>query len=389
MVLSTIKLPSQTFIGWGSMERLDEGLQSMKSNKILLITDQILLDIGLLTPYMTPLQSKYRVEIYTDVEPEPTLACAQRLVDFARIEDFDCIVGIGGGSVLDLAKLAAVISDNEGDVADYLNLTGTKPILRKGKQKILIPTTSGTGSEVTDIAVLSLDGTKDVITHKYLLSDLAIVDPQLTVSVPRRITAATGVDALTHAIESYLSVQANDVTDGIAIQAIKLIGGAIRRAVQNGETPEARSAMSHGSYLAGLAFHNAGVAGVHALAYPLGSQYKLPHGESNAVLLPYVMDYIKEHCQDKMSHLVTMLGDEKQTPFEVFHQLIEDVGLPVTLKEYGVKEASLVGLSDDANKQTRLLARSPLPLNKDDILNIYQHAYKGVPLSREAGGRYV
>ena len=135
MVLSTIKLPSQTFIGWGSMERLDEGLQSMKSNNILLITDQILLDIGLLTPYLTPLQSKYRVEIYTDVEPEPTLACAQRLVDFARIEDFDCIVGIGGGSVLDLAKLAAVISDNEGDVVDYLNLTGTKSILRKGKQK--------------------------------------------------------------------------------------------------------------------------------------------------------------------------------------------------------------------------------------------------------------
>src|SRR5690606_3333369 len=178
-------------------------------------------------------------------------------------------------------KLAAVFIHNEGDLETYLNLTGSRSISEKGVFNILIPTTSGTGSEVTDISVLALENTKDVVSHEYLKADLAIVDPKLTCSMPRDVTASTGADALTHAIEAYLSVNANPVSDGHALQAIRLIGGALHRAVVDGNDEEARIAMSYGSYIAGLAFHNAGVGAVHALAYPLGGQFHIPHGSSN------------------------------------------------------------------------------------------------------------
>ncbi len=165
---------------------------------------------------------------------------------------------------------------------------------------MLIPTTAGTGAEVTDIAVFSLADTKDVITHEYLLADYAIVDPVLTYTLPPRITAASGIDAFTHALEAYTSVQATPLTDTLALEAMRRIVGNIRRAVWNGQDKAAREQMALGSLFAGLSFFNAGVAGVHGLAYPLGGLFKLPHGESNAVLLPYVYDYIWPSCLEKM-----------------------------------------------------------------------------------------
>src|SRR5699024_2862400 len=229
---------------------------------------------------------------------EPSLNCAQKLVDYMKEYNFDLVLGIGGGSTLDLAKLAAVLAVHEGDVKDYLNLTGSKKIKKRGLPTVLMPTTAGTGSEVTDISVLSLSSTKDVITHEYLLADVAIVDPALTVSVPPRVTAATGVDALTHAIEAYVSVQANDLTDALALRAVELITASLEQAFINGKDREARTKMSMGSFLAGISFFHAGVAGVHALAYPLGGQFHIAHGEANAVLLPYVMNYIRPNCTE-------------------------------------------------------------------------------------------
>jgi alcohol dehydrogenase class IV len=366
-MIFTIRFPAKSHIGWGSIERLFDELEKWQVQRVLVVTDSTLVKIGLVDRFLGPLKS---ATLYTEIEPEPSLACAERLVEFTRKENFDCVIGLGGGSALDLAKLAAVISENEGNVNDYLNLTGTKQLTNKGLPKILIPTTSGTGSEVTDIAVLSLKGTKDVVTHEYLLAEAAIVDPQLTLTVPKRITAATGIDALTHAVEAFLSINANEVTDALALKAVKLIGGSIKAAVINGQDKKARTDMSYGSYLAGLAFFNAGVAGVHALAYPLGSQYKLPHGESNAVLLPYVMRYIGESCPEKMKIVEELLA----VPFQ---HLVSESGLPVTLRDYGIEESGLSGLTDDAIKQRRLLARSPKVLEKEDILAIYQMAFKG------------
>jgi len=376
-----------SYTGWGCLNQLLPEVERLKATNILIVTDPFLKELGLTDKIEQPLLAKgYATTIYTDIAPEPPLAIGEKLVDFTRTYHFDLVIGLGGGSALDLAKLAAVLAVHDGKVADYLNLTGTKTLEQKGLPKILIPTTSGTGSEVTNISVLSLETTKDVVTHDYLLADIAIVDPELTISLPPKITAATGVDALTHAIEAYVSINANEVTDALALQAIRLISGSIRTAVQEGQNKQARSDMSYGSYLAGLAFFNAGVAGVHALAYPLGGQFHIAHGDSNAVLLPYVMGYIRQSCEKRMKDILDAMGissvylSQEEASYkcvDALQQLVQDVNIPSTLKGFNIREEALEQLTDDATKQTRILARSPMPLERDDIYQIYQAAFDG------------
>ncbi len=376
-----------SYTGWGCLNQLLVEVEKLKANNILIITDPFLKELGLTERIEKPLiENGYATTIYTDITPEPPLAIGEKLVEFTRKHHFDVVIGLGGGSALDLAKLAAVLATHDGKVADYLNLTGTKNLENKGLPKILIPTTSGTGSEVTNISVLSLDTTKDVVTHDYLLADVAIVDPALTISLPPKVTAATGVDALTHAIEAYVSVNVNEVTDALALQAIKLISGSIRTAVHDGQNKQARSDMSYGSYLAGLAFFNAGVAGVHALAYPLGGQFHIAHGDSNAVLLPYVMGYIRKSCEKRMKDILDAMGissayiSQEEASYkcvDALKQLVKDVNIPSTLKGFNIPELALEQLTDDATKQTRILARSPMPLKREDIYTIYRAAFDG------------
>lgn len=306
-----------TFIGWGAIENLSSELVRLNRKKILVIADPTLVRLNVLDSLLLILQKNEAFfEIYSDIIPEPTLKTGQDLVDFTRKGGFDMVIGFGGGSALDLAKLAAVFTENEGELSEYLNLTGTKKINQRGVPKILIPTTSGTGAEVTNISVLALEKTKDVIVHDFLIADVAIVDPKFTLTIPPKITAATGADALTHAMEAYISVHSNPYSDGLALQAIKLIGSSLLTAVKNGSDIEARNKMSYGSYIAGLAFFNAGVGAIHALAYPLGGQFHIAHGDSNAVLIPYVLHYIKDHCTEKMKDILEALG---QTPGEDPH----------------------------------------------------------------------
>ncbi|MBM7705889.1 alcohol dehydrogenase class IV [Chryseomicrobium aureum] len=387
MSYSQLVFAPLSFTGWGSLEELVPQVEKFNPKRILVITDPMLEKLGLTARATEPLREKgWEVEVSTDVEPEPPLALGERLVKFTREGNFDLVVGFGGGSALDLAKLAAVLAKNEGDVADYLNLTATRSITEKGLPKILIPTTAGTGSEVTNISVLSLDSSKDVIAHEALIADVAIVDPALTVTVPPRVTAATGVDALTHAIEAYVSVNASPTSDALALHAIRLMSRSIRKAVHDGENKEARTAMSHGSYIAGLAFFNAGVAGVHALAYPLGGQFHIPHGESNAVLLPYVMNYIRKSSEKRMRDIFEALGgnaalmsDEEASYacVDELVRLVKDVGIPHTLQEFDIPESAIESLTKDGVKQKRILARSPLPLLEEDIRNVYRAAYSG------------
>ncbi len=386
MSISKLVFPKLSYTGWGAVQQLLPAVESFEPKRILCITDDVLVKIGIVDKVTKPLIEKgYELEVYTDVEPEPSLACGQRLVDFTKVGNYELIIGLGGGSTLDLAKLAAILATHDGSVADYLNLTGTKSIENVGLPKILMPTTSGTGSEVTNISVLSLKSTKDVVTDDRLMPNVAIVDPELTVSLPANITAATGVDALTHAVEAFLSVHASPTTDGLALEAARLIDQSLRLAVEEGDNREARTKMSMGSYMAGLAFFNAGVAGVHALAYPLGGQFHIPHGESNAVLLPYVMAYIRSSCEEKMATLYETLTGEmsysKETASQLFvkrmEQLVHEVGIPATLPGFSIPETALEALTDDAVKQTRLLARSPKRLLRADIYAIYEAAYRG------------
>ncbi|ANU24162.1 iron-containing alcohol dehydrogenase [Planococcus donghaensis] len=376
-----------SYTGWDSLEHLVSEVERLNASNILIVTDPFLEELGMTNKIIEPLQAQgWKTSVYTEVVPEPPLEVGEKLVAFTKEHKFDLVIGLGGGSALDLAKLAGVLATHEGKVADYLNLTGNRTLTHKGIPKILIPTTSGTGSEVTNISVLSLESSKDVVTHDYLLPDVAIVDPALTTSLPPKVTAATGIDALTHAIESYVSKNANPVTDALALQAIRLISGSIRTAVADGENKEARMDMSYGSYLAGLSFFNAGVAGVHALAYPLGGQFHISHGESNAVLLPYVMGYIRQSCEKRMKDILEAMGfssnqfsqeEASLKCIEELKKLVADVGIPLSLKEFGIQEEALDSLADDGIKQKRILARSPMLLEREDIFAIYQAAFKG------------
>lgn len=387
MSFTRIAATPVTHIGWGAIENLLTEVRLLAPEKILIVADPILNQIGIIENIIKPIsEGNYQYDIYTDIIPEPLLQTGQKLVDFARAGNYSLIIGIGGGSALDLAKLAAVFMANEGDIKDYLNLSGSKKIQHKGIPKILIATTSGTGAEVTNISVLALEHTKDVISHDHLIADVTIVDAQLTVSVPPKVTAATGADALTHAIEAYISVNANPYSDGLALQAIKLISGSLRDAVANGDNKHARIAMAYGSYLAGLAFFNAGVGAIHALAYPLGGQFHIPHGDSNAVLIPYVMDYIRPSCFVKMGDIfaamngnVTGISPEDASVKCIFSliNLLKDIGIPATLAGFNVPESALEQLTADGVKQKRLLARCPMPLTETDIFNIYKKAFTG------------
>lgn len=386
--MSKITFTPISYTGWNSLSYLLEEVTRLQAKKILVVTDPTLIEIGLTMKAIQPLvEANYDVELYSEVSAEPSLALAEKLVAFTRQHEFDMIIGIGGGSALDLSKIAGVLAFHEGLVEDYLNLTGTKKINNKGIPTILIPTTSGTGSEVTNIAVLALEKTKDVVTHDYLLADVAIIDPSLTISLPPKITAATGIDALTHAIEAYISKNASPVSDALAIQAIRLISQSIRIAVADGSNQEARTKMSYGSYLAGLAFFNAGVAGVHALAYPIGGQFHVAHGESNAVLLPYVMGYIRQSCEKRMKDIYEMMGfntaylSQEEASYCCVNELqkiVKDVNIPSTLQGFNIPKQALTSLTKAALDQKRILARSPMTLMEEDIYTIYHSAYNGI-----------
>lgn len=383
---NTILIPNpKTYIGPGSIENLSEVLRNIAPRRVLVISDPQLLKVGVVETITSILDScRYDWDLYTDIIPEPTLQTGQNLIDYMRDGNFSLVIGIGGGSVLDMAKLAAVLSANRGLLEEYLNLTGRGRIDNRGIPKIIIPTTSGTGTEVTNISVLSIGKSKDVVAHDYLMADVAIVDPNVTMSVPKQVTAATGADALTHAIESFISVNKNPISDAYALQAIKMIGRSLKSVVEDGKNREAREAMSYGSYLAGLAFFNAGVGAVHALAYPLGGLFGIAHGESNALLLPYVLSYIKLSCAGELKMILEALldiefqGDNAEDQcVEELYSLMRAIGIPETLQHYNIPAEAITDLAEDAVQQKRLLARCPMKLEKHDIEEIYRRAYWG------------
>lgn len=383
--IRTFISPVKIIMGVGSLSRLPDEIKAFNASRVMVFADPGLLKTGILdslTRILNDINLDYT--IYSEIQPEPPLHTADQAVAALRDSQAELVIGIGGGSCLDIAKAAAVLCRHDGTIANYLNLTGTMRLTDKGIPKILIPTTSGTGAEVTDIAVFSLEATKDVLTHPYLLADTAIVDPELTYSLPPKITASTGIDALTHAVEALISVNASPLTDLLSLEAIKKISSSIRTAVWHGANKAARSEISYGSLLAGLSFYNAGVSGVHALAYPLGGHFKISHGESNAVLLPYVFDFIWPACLDKMQMMAEALGvpTDGLTKRKValatvtcFQEMVRDVGLSLSLQDYGIRREDIELLAKDAIKQTRLLDRSPMPYTLNDIRCIYMNAW--------------
>lgn len=380
--------PQKIFHGEGALDNLELIIEELQAKKVFLVADPILEELGIIEKLTERFEkANVHADIFTHVIPEPPLHIGNEVLEAVRKSDPDLVVGIGGGSALDLAKAAAALADHEGEIGDYLNLTGHKKPEKKGRPKVLIPTTAGTGAEVTDIAVFSLEDTKDVISHPNLLADYAIVDPKLTYTLPPRVTASSGIDAFTHALEAYTSVNATPLTDALAMDAMRRIIGSIRTAVWDGQDKKARDEMALGSMIAGMSFYNAGVAGVHALAYPLGGLFKLPHGESNAVLLPYVYDCIWPSCIGKIMKVAELFGvaaegkSEREIALEwinCLHDLVKDVGLPTKLSDYSIEEKDIGLLAANGIKQKRLLARSPKELDIESIKEIYTNAFNGV-----------
>lgn len=386
MTTTFFRTPDLLIMGTGSIKQIGEEAKKLGSSKALIITDKIIVSTGLLEKVTKSLTDNgISFDINDEIVPEPPFEMLEEIKEKIKNKDFDLFIGIGGGSVLDSTKILAIMMKNDMDVRDMI---GTNNIPIRGLPFILAPTTSGTGSEVTFNAIFTDNKThvKRGIVSPYLLPDVAIVDAELTLSMPASVTAATGMDALVHAVESYTAIRADELNDGIALQAIKLISRSLRKAVYNGDNLKAREDMSMGSLLAGIALANAGVGAVHALAYPLGGKFKVPHGVSNSLLLPFVMKYNVVSEMDKFKEIAIALGenieglstrDAAEKAVESLEKLSRDIGIPTSLVEVGVRQEDLKGLAAEAIKIERLLGNNPRKLTLKEIEEIYQKALDG------------
>ena len=368
-------------MGAGSLARVVDEINRLDCKKVMIVTDAGLVEAGISGRLEELLKtSGINFSKFDKVEPDPRLEIAVKASKKIKDQRVDLIIGIGGGSPIDIAKVAAVLAVNTGDIASYF---GIDLIPEPGLKTIIIPTTAGTGSEVTPIVILSDhdEKLKKGIVSPYLFPDIAILDPELTTGLPPHVTAATGMDALIHAVEAHTSNNANPMTDIFAIQAIKLISKNIRTAFANGNDIEARSNMLEGSLLAGMAFANAGVTAVHAFAYPIGAEFHIPHGVANSIMLVPVMEFNMLGNLKKFTALAKMLGenttglslrDSAVCAISAMQYLMKDLQLPCHLSEFGITDSDIPVLAQGVMKVTRLLANNPRNLTIKDAEEIYR-----------------
>ncbi|MGE5592602.1 MAG: iron-containing alcohol dehydrogenase [Betaproteobacteria bacterium] len=371
----------QVFFGVSAIERLPVVLKELGVSRTLLVTDKGVTASGAVSLVEQSLRREsIATVVFDDTQPEPGVEVVERVVGLGRDEKIDGIVGMGGGSSMDTAKMASILLKFGGNVRDYL---GEGLVPGPGLPMVLVPTTAGTGSESTPNALFVVDGEKQAVVSRHLVPRAAIVDPTLTLSVPPSITASAGVDALVHACETYTSLGSTPLSEMYSLRAVELIAGSIRTAVWQGSDLKARTDMALGSFLAGVAITNAGTGAVHALAYPLGGRYRVPHGVSNSLMFPYVAEYNVLSDLPRFTALAKALG-EKVDGLSIrdaalcfvkgVRAIIQDVGLPRTLAEVGIGPSEIPHLVDVAARQTRLLKNNPRVLTRNDIEAIYRKA---------------
>jgi alcohol dehydrogenase len=365
----------------GAVGELANELKKINSQRVLLVSDPGLVQTGLLEPILAQLsEAGLAPSLYSDVQADPPDHVVMAAAAAARAHKADTIVGIGGGSSMDTAKLIAVLAGSEQSLEA---MYGVDLVQGPRLPLLQIPTTAGTGSEVTPISIVTTgETTKSGVVSSVLLADTVILDPELTVGLPPAVTAATGIDAMVHAIEAYTSAhKKNPVSDALAREALRLLSKSIHQAVRHGDDLDARSDMLLGAMLAGQAFANAPVAAVHALAYPLGGHYHIPHGLSNSLVLPHVLRFNAPAANARYAELLPIMGiasskDAGAALADYSLQLAEDLGLPITLKAMDIKEDALAMLADDAMLQQRLLVNNPREVNREDALDIYTAAFQ-------------
>lgn len=369
----------------GALQQLGQLCQSAGISKALVVTDAGIVSAGLLEQLEAALQqAQLPFECFTEIVADPPEVVVESALAAALACGADGIIGFGGGSSLDTAKLVALMARSGETLAD---IYGVEQVKGQRLPLVLVPTTAGTGSEVTPVAIVTTgEHTKMGVVSAKLLPDIALLDAELTLGLPQHITAATGIDAMVHAIEAYTSVQRKNLySDMLARQALQLLCANIRTAAQQGDNLEARQAMLLGACLAGQAFANAPVAAVHALAYPLGGRYHIPHGLSNALVLPEVMRFNTPAAAHWYAELAPHIlgdcyqaGDDAQLSAQLvdyFLDLSKELGVATRLRDMDIPRDILPTLAEDAMLQQRLLINNPRPVQQADALAIYQAAW--------------
>ncbi|MDJ1433192.1 hydroxyacid-oxoacid transhydrogenase [Halostagnicola sp. A-GB9-2] len=391
--------------GTGASEELGDELADRDIESILVVTDDQLRETGTVETALESVPERIDVSIFDGVEPDPGIAVYESAIATAGEHAPDAVVGIGGGSSLDVAKVTGALADSDREVLEYVAppVGDGEAVPDSDVRVVGIPTTAGTGSESSPAAVVSLPDRelKVGISSRHLFPDLAIVDPLLTVTLPPAITASSGMDALTHAIEAYTTRRFDtkpapdragdrpdyggrtELTDMYAERAIELIAGSLQRAVNNGSDVEARRDMSLGTLLAGIAFTNAGLGATHAMAYPVAGENHTPHGVTVAVLLPEVIRYNSSTAVDRYARIGELLGEDLTGVDDRYvgeraaiavESLATDIGIPSGLSELGVDSEDVPRLAEKTEEIQRLLVGNPRRFEREDLEDVLEAA---------------
>ena len=389
MTLNSFQFNTTPGLRYGSGQAKDscKEISNKLGQSILFITDKGLMSLGLTDQTLKELKKNSSVEIFDDVEADPSKKTLLKAIEVGKKIKATGVIGFGGGSSMDVAKLTALIlgsGENLEEAWGVANAKGPRLPL------VLIPTTAGTGSEVTPVSIITVgEEEKKGVSSSLILPDLAILDPDLTLGLPAGTTAATGIDAMVHAIEAYASSSKNNnpISKMLSIEALKLLGGSIEKAVFEGSNVEARGNMLIGAMLAGKAFANSPVAAVHALAYPIGGTFHVSHGLSNSLVLPYVLRFnsVDSKASKDYAELAPYVFPEIDTNrgaqsvcaefIDKLESLSKKLGLPQKLREVDIPKNACEKMAKDAMKQTRLLVNNPREVTEKDALNIYHSAW--------------
>jgi alcohol dehydrogenase len=380
-MFATLQTANSVLTGAGSVNQIGKEV-SRFGKKALIVCDRGIAEAGLVEGIKKILEdSKIQSGVFDKVEPEPRIELVHQCGEALRSRNYEVLVGLGGGSSLDVAKGAAIVITNGGKIEDYVGI-GLVP--KRGIPTILVPTTSGTGSEATRYAIFTVGNMKQGVIDPNLYANVAIVDPELTLSMPPRITAATGMDALCHGIETYTSLAATPISDLIAKECITLVSRSLRHAVFNGKDVEARSDMSLGSFYGGLCLTNASVTAVHALSFPLGADYHIAHGEANAVMLPYVMRFNCLANMKRFAEIAGLMGEKVESlsfrqaaerSADAVETLMKDIRVPHQLRDLKIPREAIPSMAERALTVQRLLGNNPRAIALRDIIEIYEQAY--------------
>jgi alcohol dehydrogenase class IV len=379
-----LRTPGWVHFGLDTVRLVGSEAKRLGAGRVMVITDPGVTKAGILEPVMESLKDEGLVyEVFDRVEPEPSI---QNLLDasaMAKEGKFQVFVGVGGGSSMDVTKLVAALMNNEGPVQEMF---GVDKVAHRGMPTILVTTTSGTGSEVTRMAVFTdrEANLKRVVSAQNILADVAIVDPGMSRTMPPAVTASTGIDAFIHAVESYVAINANPMTDPLALEAIRLVAENLGPAFANGNDLKARYNMALGSLMAGITLNNAGVGAVHALAYPIGAEYHLSHGVALIVIFAETMRSLAVSCLPKFTKMAEAMGVDVTglAPWEAAEAAVDGmvalarmVRLPTTLSEVRADKSKIQEWALAAHGEQRLLGNTPRALSVSDIAEIFERSF--------------